>query len=38
MATKGETESFPIISSLNNPLIVATYFGYSGHLKGDKEH
>ena len=32
VATLGGTESFPIISSLNKPLIVDTNFRYSGHL------
>ena len=34
MAYSAEIESFSIISnsSLNNPLIVATHFGYCGHM------
>ena len=35
MATLGGAESFPIIPSLNKPLIVATHFGYSGHVTCD---
>ena len=34
VATLAGTESFPIISSLHKPLIVAIHLGYSGHLTG----